>query len=251
MSNIAYVLHAFWGPRRESSEACARRLAQMLSSLGEIHPAFGGWNIVSSPSGPETCVTRRFMPTSIDELSAAFQYGRFVTDTPGLEMPELGYSLTVSNDRTKDFAVSFRVHSGAYSNRPPEPNSVFSSLGVRRPGNQDVLNVRVLTKMLAAVAMPWEARWAVLDLWDNPYRARSADGFPLHPWAGWITYLCPQYARLISRPRSINSELTADGGLLLIATTEAFSIGNAGHVATAGVIQTALAPLQSIPRHRD
>lgn len=251
MSDRAYVLHAFWGPRRESTGACARRLAHMLSSLVETHPAFGDWSIVSGPSGPETRVTRRFMPTSIDELSAAFQYGRFVTDIPGLEMPELGYSLTASNDRAKDFAISFRIHSGAYSNRPPEPNSVFSSLGVRRPGNQDVLNVRVLTKTLAAVAMAWEASWAVIDLWDNPDRARSADGFPLHPWAGWITYLCPQHARLISPPRSIISEPTADGGLLLIATTEVFSMENAGHLAAAGVIQTALAPLQSLPRHRE
>jgi hypothetical protein len=63
----------------------------------------------------------------------------------------------------------------------------------------------------------------------------------------WVTYLAPRFAPLVTPPASAIVEYLPDGGLLMIATEERFSIDNPAHIAVARDIEAALAPVKALP----
>jgi hypothetical protein len=64
----------------------------------------------------------------------------------------------------------------------------------------------------------------------------------------WIQYLCPQLASLVTPPPApAIVEHLPNRGLLMSATTETFDVGNPEHMAAAGDIAAAIAPLNDLP----
>ncbi|MGH9552599.1 MAG: Imm52 family immunity protein [Terriglobales bacterium] len=235
-----YILYAFSGRRREGAETCAHRLDRMLASLADVHTALSTWKISSEPWG--SSAQYRATPLTIPELTAIIEQRQFMTDIPGVAMPQLGYRLRLLNGRGDDHRVWMSAQMGAYTERQEEPNSVFAEFRHPVSGNSDLLNADILMRTLVAVSLPWEANWGVVMPWG--YSGRYAT--PLkRPWAGWITYLCPRHAQRISPPQSIISRPAPDGGLLLIATEEPFDRENQAHTSSADAIEAALRPVQT------
>jgi len=77
----------------------------------------------------------------------------------------------------------------------------------------------------------------IMDFWD-PKR---------HLRIGWMSYVSPRFAPLITPPPSAIAERTAQGGLLMSATQDTFRADNPAHLAAAHDILKALAPFEALP----
>jgi hypothetical protein len=241
---MSYKLWAFWGSRPESTAACAARLARMFTDLAEAHPAFARWNRTANS---RAAANKPFcaMPPKLEELTEIFEKGRHLKDDPPDPWPEMGYSVHAWNGRDDVCGVSLDVHAGSYSLQRPEPNSVFMEFDGAQPGNEDFINVKVLTRALVAIAEAWDANWGTVETWDYRGKKRNANGQLLRPWGGWITYLAARYAGRISLPPALRVKPTSDGGLVIVATEEPFIVENPAHVAALDALQQALAPIQA------
>jgi hypothetical protein len=107
-----------------------------------------------------------------------------------------------------------------------------------------VADVKVLTRVLVAIAEAWDANWGVVESWDYQGRKEDADGQLLRPWGGWITYLAAHDAGRVSLPSAARVEPAAGGGLVIVATQEPFTVANPAHTAALDAIQEALAPIR-------
>jgi hypothetical protein len=77
----------------------------------------------------------------------------------------------------------------------------------------------------------------IVDLWDPKPHLRI----------GWMSYVAPRFAYLITPPPSAIYERTSQGGLLISATEEIFRVDNPAHLAAAQDILKALAPFEALP----
>jgi hypothetical protein len=64
---------------------------------------------------------------------------------------------------------------------------------------------------------------------------------------GWLNYVSPRFARLVTPPKTAIVDYRPNGGLLMAATDETFITANPKHLAVARDIEAALAPLNALP----
>ena len=254
MSGQVFNLECRWGARLEDAQACAERLAMMLSALARLHPAFARWN---EQGYSRAAANRPFcaMPPRVDEFTRIFEKSYL---SPG--GPSDGFALSAWNGQDPPHGVSISVFVGSDSKYMIFPNHPRINLPQYEPANADLINIGVLKPALLAFAAAWNpdcadiSPWAYFERWlraepwnDEQRKANRPDRYIPLIRAGWMTYLCPDYARRINPPRGIEVEPVPGGGALLIATREVFTPGNPLHDAAADTIQDALLPLQNLP----
>jgi hypothetical protein len=237
---MAYKLRIAWPAREESAGACAVRLAQMLEAFAQIHPAFGRWNKQAWTRDAANLPAWR-MPPEVDELTRVFEEGRAYKDKPRKPWPEAGYFVSAWNGLDGLCGASLGVNPGSHDH----PNMVFPNwvnlrVDKRNPqlGSADVLR----SALLGAVSA-WEPHYGSVVTWDYWKRSFGEQHYPVFR-SGWMTYLAPQYARLVALPAQAIAERVPGGGLLLLATTEQFDVDNPAHLAAADAIQLTLDPLR-------
>jgi hypothetical protein len=239
-----YKLSGYWRRRGETAIGAATRLAQMLERLVTVHPVFSRWN-QKADTREEADEPFCTMPPRIEELINTVA----ATQDSAVTSPDeklWSFSLSAWNGREDGFAAMFIIHAGESGGYQAEPNSIRFQLPETKPKTADVFNTNVLKRLLLAAAIPWEADWAVIETPEYRGMLKDADGYPLHPWGGWITYLCPAYARMVIPPSSVVVEQVSDGGILLFATEAQFNADDPAHVAAADAIQACLEPVQKI-----
>lgn len=243
MNAEGYKLEARWGPRAETAEACAARLARMLTGLAAVHPIFAHWNkkaYTRAGANKPFCA----MPPRVEELTRLFEKGKNYKDEPREPMLDLGYRVYAWNGLDDDRATSFTVKAGAYTTSTAFPNRV--SLGMPSPqiGNEDLQSAALLKQVLLTVIAAWAPVWGGVQLWSCMKRWIDAAGQLQHPWAGWMTYLSAPLAPRVAPPPGAIHEPVPGGGLLVLATEESFAMDNPAHLAALDAIQAALKPIQ-------
>ncbi|WP_408640304.1 Imm52 family immunity protein [Saccharomonospora cyanea] len=103
-----FYVGAYWGPRVESANECARRLALCLSQLGVVHPALATW---FRKGRSKSAASGNPVATSVDVLEAMLVGGRDRTDVDGRVISELGFSVSLWNKNP--VPVSFSTTCGA------------------------------------------------------------------------------------------------------------------------------------------
>jgi len=187
------------------------------------------------------------MPPDVDELTAVFERGRRYKDVPREPWPEMGYLVAAWNGLDPPYGASLSVWPGGYSANRPFPNCVDLELNQATPGNADLMSVAALKPALLSVATAWKADRGNVVCWSYWRRLFGDRHYPLFR-SGWMTYLAPQYASRITPPPAAIVEPVPNGGILLLATKERFSMDNPAHLAVADAIQATLEPLQEIVR---
>lgn len=91
---------------------------------------------------------------------------------------------------------------------------------------------------------PFDARCSAYPAELMNYWRRSVAP---HYRLGWISYVGPRFAPLITPPATAIVERQSDGGLLMAATDETFVTSNPAHLAVANDILAAVAPLNALP----
>lgn len=246
MNAEVYNLWAHWMNRQESAEQCAQRMAATLIKWADAHEIFSRWNRMGKTRAQRNLPFSR-MPPQVEELTQIFQNGRAHKDVPKVPWPELGYSVGAWNGTEQRF-VAFHLRPGHYDiDSIFFPNSLEILLPKRTPETTDIINSPVLRKVLLGVIDGWEPSWASVSSASYDHRLHERESGPSFPLfrSGWMTYLSAPYARRITPPASAIVEDTEDGGMLLLATNETFTVDNPKHVAVADEIQRALAPLQN------
>src|SRR5579883_437796 len=208
MAEEHYTLCAFWRPRNESAEACATRLAGMLTSLGAIHPAFSRWfnRAYTRKTAYEPFCS---MPPDTGILTEKFENNEIVGAWNGAD---------------NLYAMSFDIVAGRAARMPVFPNSVMISLPLLEPDNQDLLDANILKAALKAIVTAWAPDWASVDsfAYFRPWLDMNRR-FPRFR-TGWMTYVSLRYAMRITPPTFVDVERLPGGGILMIASAEPFSV---------------------------
>ena len=238
-----FAADSFWGPRRETPAALAARFVDLLDRLKAVDPVFDGW--LWTDKNDQTVAfeeIKRELPT---EIAA-----KISRDDDGDPDPIYGYRFYVYNsieDQPRGLSIS--VHGGCWSNSDLISNNVWISTEEYIDPDPAIITFPIFKGAVLAMAETFDPVWSMAyprdlaNLWD--WRD------PTYYRLGWITYVGPRLAQLITPPPSANVEHRPDGGLLMAATDETFSVSNPAHLAAARDILAAVAPLKALPWQPD
>ncbi|CAM4433300.1 immunity 52 family protein [Corallococcus exiguus] len=230
-----YYAGAYWGPRRESPEACAQRAAAFFNMLAACAPLLANWNKIPKPRGKgrQTPLT----PPSLPALTEAFRRG--VNREPGgPPIEDLGFRVGAYNDGTGQDFASVNMKCGSYAEFRIA-NSCVLSLPAKGANAERILTASVLTEVVRSMALAWEPDWAVAM--SRPHRELDdADG-KADMWLGWVTYLSHHRGTVPPLPAPVRIEPVEDRGSLIILTPERFTVANPEHIALARRVRELLA----------
>jgi hypothetical protein len=237
---MSHHLKVRWAPRDEPLATCAGRLARMLERLEAVHPNLTHWR---RKAKTRAAAYKPFcaMPPSLPELEGILLRGRHFASASKELMPELGYSAAAWNGLDEPQSLSLRLSVGVYYERWLYPNDI--RVDGLQAGNQ-LVSATNLKRILLAIAECWDADWGVVDTWGYQGVSLDAEGRPLLPYGGWLTYLASAFAEKVAPPPGVTTERTFDGGLFMLVSDEPFDVTNATHVGRLDAVQKALAPVQ-------
>jgi len=214
----------------------------MLRELANVHSAFARWN-EQGYKPAEWNQPFCSMPPQVNELAA--QFARHPKQP--IVGRERGYSLSAWNGREDEvYGAFFSVFAGD-SNQwgsNPFPNSVSIDLPRRSAENADLINGSGMRAILLAIVAGWEPDAAEIKPWKF-YDLPPGEHLPTFR-TGWMSYVGPRYAPLVTPMPAAIAESVPGGDLLMLATREPFDVSNAAHMAGAAAIQHALELIQSM-----
>jgi hypothetical protein len=241
-----YRVCAQWEGRPESPPAGAARVIRMLENLGRCRPGLDRWTELGF-TRREAAVPFSTMPPQIGPMTRRLEIAR-MCDPEGRPIPEQGYQLSAATTALGTPATLAGFFGCDPSPRKALPNRLDITLSYETEPERQSITVELLQASLLALIEAWEPATGSVA----PYglsRLLPTDGGPSRPprfAAGWVTYLAPPFAGLVTPPAATAVETTPDGGLLIWATRDRFDGGNAAHVAALAAVQAALRPLDDI-----
>lgn len=237
-----YSVLAYWGPRREEPGVLAVRLMRTLHALATIHPDLATWFMYPKPE-----LNLRAAPFDHEDLARIIAAGVVRADN-GDPTPVFGYTTWANNEivaTPRWVGLTFRVGSDARIRA--FVNTIDMLTAPLSTANESLITVPVLRQVVLALASIWDITWCSVAPWlitdHRPIKR------PKHPWfaQAWIAFLSARFAPLVMPPRSIISERSPNGDLLMIATQDRFDLENPEHMAAALEIEDALTPVNALP----
>jgi hypothetical protein len=233
----AYSIYASWGPRAEPPEAIAPHYLACIDRLKQVHPAYDNWifNLKGKP--------KKF--DALREKLAEAVAANVDRAENGKPTPIYGYWATVTNTMNKAHprSLALRVNAGAWVNRGYFCNSAMIKTGDNVVPDPSIIAYPAFKAALLALVESFDATYCsayplqIMDLWSQETNV----------YLGWMSYVAPRFASLITPPPTAIAERTSQGGLLLSATQDTFRVDNPAHLAAAQDILKALAPFEALP----
>jgi hypothetical protein len=221
-----YYAGAYWGPRKEPPEECARRTAEFLRLLAECDPCLSHWYKLAKSLKD----ARKYplMPPEVSTLTEMFQRG-VSRENGGPVNERLGFSIWIGNGGDKYDSADLRISGGVYSEAVS--NVCVLSLPTLGYGAnaERVLTASVLTGAVRSMALAYEPDWAVA----MSHAHRDMIDKASNVWLGWITYLSRRLGVVPPLPAPVRMERVEDKGTLIVLTPERFTAANPEHVALA------------------
>jgi hypothetical protein len=231
-----YYTAAYWGPRQESAEACAKRAQAFFEAMAQCAPHFARW------FGPPP--SRKKAPSPLDlevpTLERMFAQDRVRNDEGGI-IEDLGFRISADNGmwpgtRQREFS-RIGVKCGGYADSMG-PNSCVLNLPSAGDAREQVIRAPVLASVIRAMILAWEPEWGVatshahLDLLSEPAIVGT--------FVGWIMYFPRQLGPVPSLPSPVEVEPIEGRGSIVILTPERFTASNPEHVALAARVHNVL-----------
>jgi hypothetical protein len=238
MSNAPeYYIHADWGPRAETPEVIAPRFLACVDRLKLIYPAYDDW-ITGDVSGKSK---------KLDMLRkdfAAAVAARVARADDGEPTPIYGYWPSAFNSMKRTpRSLRIGVQAGSWVRSEFFSNFAEISTAYNMTPDPGIVAYPAFKAALLALVESFDATYCsaypmqIMDFWDPSRNLRIA----------WMSYVSPRFAPLIAPPPSAIVERTTQGGLLMAATAETFSVDNPTHLAVARDILKSLAPFEALP----
>ncbi len=233
-----YTIHAFWGPRRETPEALAIRFDRLVDRLAEINPVFRNW-IFWAGRQPKPIVFATIRSRLAEKVAVGISRG-----DDGEPEPVYGYGFgTVNSLTTTPRSISLRIHGGSWAKTSFYSNTALIETEWRVDPDPAIVTYPVFKAALLALAECFEVTFCnsfptdLMDLWPRGRKFRL----------GWMSYISPRFAPLVTPPKTAIVEYRPNGGLFMAATDETFVTANPEHLAVAHDIEAAIAPLNALP----
>jgi len=214
-----YYAGAYWGPRKESAEECARRTAHFLTLLAPADPCLAQW--YKPARRLKDARKHPLMPPDIPTLTELFRRG-VNRERGGPVFEDLGLSFWFGTGEGADL----RINCGDYAGS--SPNHCVLDLPDRGPNVDRLVTAAVLTHVVRSMALAWEPDWAVAMSRD--YRETFAEPRRGGTFVGWVTYLSRRRGVVPPLPAPARIELVEDRGTLVVLTPERFTASNPAHV---------------------
>lgn len=228
-----YYAGAYWGPRKESPDECARRGVSFLNLLAACDPLLAHWNKIPKPRGRGRKTP--LMPPDLATLTEAF--GRGVNREPGgPAIEDLGLTVEAYNDGSGQDFAHVRMHVGSYAEGMS--NACVLSLPSKGEGAERILTSSMLTEVVRGMALAWEPDWAVAM--SEAHRDMDDEDGSVEVWTGWVTYLARHRGTVPPLPAPVRIEPMEDRGTLIVLTPERFTISNPEHVTLAARVRALL-----------
>lgn len=206
-----FYLGAYWGPRRESAAARARRLADCFARLGACSELLGSWRekVDRKEQASHTAVSSE--SEALRELMLAGVNRR---DADGSPIDELGFSVGLWNG-DREAAIGLSISCGGWASTPGVMNAFVLDLPPRLPGpTAQLYELDTALAIMRAVVEAWEPDWATLTSYEL---AAALDPAPREPSVGWVTFLSDRRALPGDVPVPFCERLSSKGVLLVAA----------------------------------
>jgi hypothetical protein len=234
MKYIGYAIMSCWGPRPETPEAIAKRFLNLVDGLAGIDPVFSNW-ICDLDKQPVPFESIR------GDLAAAVER-RVSRADDGEPTPIYGYSFTAVNEMLRGPRnIGILVRAGSRVEGPFLINSAEVGTSERIVPDAAIVTYPIFRAALLVLAEAFDVTWC--RAYPNDLEIAPKEFFN----AGWMTYISPRFATLITPPITAIVEHRPNGALFMAATDETFVTENPKHVAVARDVQAALAPLNALP----
>ncbi|NTX02348.1 immunity 52 family protein [Myxococcus sp. CA040A] len=227
---------AYWGPRREAPDECARRAADFINLLAPCDPSLAHW--YKTAKSPKDARKYPLTPPDVNTLTEVFR-GGVNREKGGPVFEDLGYRVWFHNGGLPHEGADMRIKCGDYCGATP--NSCFMSLPRRGPDAERVLTASVLGHVLRSMAVAWEPDWAVAMSRTHRDMDDENEGGVAAVWLGWVTYFARHWGTVPPLPAPVRIEPVEDKGMLIFLTPEPFSVANPEHVALARRVRGLLA----------
>jgi len=216
----SFHLGAYWGPRAESVDACAARLARFLAELAEVTPILGSW---FKKAGSRKAALKHRIEPSVEELRRLLWGGRARRDFDRSVISELGFSEFMWNGQ--DVEVGLSVSCGAYTTTPGLiSNVVVLRLPEAEGEALELYQRRVALAVMRSAVTVWEPSWAT---WTNHRLREVQESLPGKVVVGWATYVAGCGGVPLGRLPAGTTVEQVGGGLLVVADGEAYSVSEA------------------------
>ena len=235
-----YYAGAYWGPRKESPEECARRAAHFLNLLTPADPFLAQW--YKPARRLKDARKHPLMPPDLPTLTELFRRG--VNRAKGGPVFEnLGFTFWFDNGGPTRDCAALRINCGDYAGS--SPNHCVLTLPYSGSNADRVLTAPVLAHVVRSMAVAWESDWAFATSYPYEDKYQEPDSAPFS--LGWVTYLSHRFGRVPPLPAPVRIEPVDDKGMLIVLTPERFTITNADHVMLARRVRELLARAGLMP----
>ncbi|CAM3167272.1 immunity 52 family protein [Corallococcus soli] len=220
--NETYHVGSYWGPRKETPEACALRLGVFLTGLRDVDPSFTQW--FQTGRSRKAALTR---PIGLEPA----ELERLVRRGKDRVVEEIGFRVDGWNGVEDDHDASgFLVTCGSHAARVS--NACAVTLPSRGPNANRVVTAQVLAGLLRAAAVAWEPVWGIAT--SQAHRKLLDErGVRGAPRLGWVTYLEGHRGVVPPLPAPVRIENVEGRGALITLTPERFTVANPEHMALA------------------
>jgi hypothetical protein len=231
-----YYAGAYWGPRQESAEECARRAQVFFQAMASLDPLFSRW---FKPPRSRRQASEP-LPLDVPTLRERFAQGCTRNDEGGI-IEDLGFLTFADSGQwpttpPREFA-SLTVTCGGYADSTG-PNSCVLSLPSAGTPMEHAVRVPMLANILRAMIMAWEPErcFATSHAHLELVKQRAGVG----TFVGWMMYFPRQFGSVPPLPSPVQVERVEDRGSLVILTPERFTASNPEHVALAARVHEVL-----------
>lgn len=214
----SYYAGAYWGPRKETPEACARRAEAFLIAIAKIDPAFSRW---FEQGRSRKDALKRPLELSSEAMEQRIRRGG------DRQFEELGYSVWAWNGEPDAYdACGFHFHCGGHAEG--QSNNCIVNLPARGPNAERILRAPVLTGLVRSMALAWEPDSALAT--STLHRDAVTPEDNAKAFVGWVMYFPHCRGKVPPLPAPVRVEPVEDKGTLIVLTPEPPTAENPEHV---------------------
>jgi len=232
-----YHSYAFWAAGLETPAMLAQRFDRLVDCLEAIDPRFSDWTWLGANRTPIPFASVR--PALANEIENAVVKGDF-----GEPLPVYGYHACVLANMETPCSVSAAISGGS---------PLITDIGYANTGDIHTPWRSVPDPTIVAYPIWKAALLALSECFDVAFCNAYPSDLREH-WGegqkfrlGWMVYVAPRFAALVTPPATTIVEYRPNGGLFMAATDETFITANPQHLAAAREIERAIAPLNRLP----
>lgn len=221
----AFYTGAYWGDRREDLEACTKRLNSCLSQLHDCDDIFQQWFELGYSRKQALTKT---VPIETTALRKLLDKGRHRTDVGSHIIDSLGFRVSLWNGLPEDNGeTSISINCGLYADNPGLLNSCVINLPKGGMAEERILNLKVLEKIIFAVARTWEPDWAIVTSGRlrNMFEVKSRS-----PYFSWLLFLSRKRGVVPTLPVPSKTVQVEGLGTIIVITEERFDAASKNHL---------------------